>query len=231
MSNLGDRMKRYESAFNSHLVPRSPVIIRVDGKCFHSYMRGVPIFHPLFLTSIRCSAENTLVKMQGGKIAYHQSDEVSFLLTDYDSLESEGWFAYELNKLVSLTASIFTANFNYYFCKEHTKLSRFDFAYFDCRAFNVPEEDVPNYFLWRQRDWERNSVMMFAGEYFSHKQLDHKKVVDVKEMLLNSGQDWEQLENVVKYGTWIQNTRNPKKYSAKLTYETIKTLIQEVKNE
>ena len=38
--SLGDRMKRYESVTQSHLLPRTPAIIRLDGKAFHTYTKG-----------------------------------------------------------------------------------------------------------------------------------------------------------------------------------------------
>ena len=34
--NLGDRMKMYEDVNRNYLTRRMPVIIRVDGKAFHS---------------------------------------------------------------------------------------------------------------------------------------------------------------------------------------------------
>ena len=38
--SLGDRMKRYENVPKVHLVRRMPVIIRLDGKAFHTFTRG-----------------------------------------------------------------------------------------------------------------------------------------------------------------------------------------------
>lgn len=38
-TSLGDRMKTYESATKTVLPIRMPVIVRVDGKAFHTYTR------------------------------------------------------------------------------------------------------------------------------------------------------------------------------------------------
>ena len=38
--NLGDRMKTYENVTRTYLTRRTPVIIRIDGKAFHSFTRG-----------------------------------------------------------------------------------------------------------------------------------------------------------------------------------------------
>ena len=51
-------------------------------------------------------------EMQGFKGAYIQSDEVTFMLTDFDGHETQGWFGYELNKIVSISASLMTAHFH-----------------------------------------------------------------------------------------------------------------------
>ena len=39
--SLGDRMKGYENISRFYLTRRSPVIIRVDGKAFHTFTRGL----------------------------------------------------------------------------------------------------------------------------------------------------------------------------------------------
>ena len=39
-NELGKRMKKYESVPKTVLMRRTPVIIRVDGKTFHTFTRG-----------------------------------------------------------------------------------------------------------------------------------------------------------------------------------------------
>lgn len=41
MKNLGDRMKRYENSYRFYLPNRTYTIIRVDGKAFHTYTKGL----------------------------------------------------------------------------------------------------------------------------------------------------------------------------------------------
>ena len=38
---LGDRMKGYENAYRFYLPRRMPVIIRIDGRAFHTFTRGL----------------------------------------------------------------------------------------------------------------------------------------------------------------------------------------------
>lgn len=200
--SLGDRVKRYEAAYNQTLTPRMPVIIRVDGRAFHTYTKGCerPFDHRI-IHGMTHAAIETAQEMQGFKLAYAQSDECTFLITDFDDLNTQGWFGYELNKVVSLAASIFTGHFN-------SVMSFGKIAAFDARAFNVPADDVPNVFVWRQRDWERNSLQMLAHYHFSHKQLHGKKRAEMHEMLHGIGVNWADCSEVEKNGTFVLRGRS-----------------------
>jgi tRNA(His) guanylyltransferase len=198
MNDLGDRMKRYEQAAQYHFPPRQPLLIRVDGRAFHTFTRGMDKpFDRYLMEAMVYAMEKTAKEMMGFKLAYHQSDEVTFLITDYDRLTTQGWFDYELNKVVSVAASTFTAWFARMFS------AKFGVATFDARAFVVPPEDVPNVFIWRQRDWERNSVTMLAQAHYSHKELHGKKVPDMHEMLHAKGVNWADCTPAEKNGTFL----------------------------
>lgn len=199
MQSLGDRIKRYESAYDTTLIPNSPVFIRVDGKAFHTFTRGMekPFDHAL-MHSMILAGMRTAKEMQGFKLAYVQSDECTFCITDFDTHETDGWFGYRLNKLVSITASMFTLHFNYAISNITDEL-----AFFDARAFVVPVEDAPNVFVWRQKDWERNSLQMLAQAHFSHSELNGKKKADMHEMLFEKGINWYDLSDLEKNGTFI----------------------------
>jgi tRNA(His) 5'-end guanylyltransferase len=201
--SLGDRIKRYERAGQHHLPPRQPLLIRVDGRAFHTYTRHMTKpFSPELMGSMTYAMRQTAKDMMGFKLAYHQSDEVTFLLTDYDRLATQGWFDYELNKVVSLVASTFTAHFTQAML-EYDPPGANGIATFDARAFVVPAEDVPNVFVWRQRDWERNSIAMLAQAHYSHKQLHGKKIPDMHDMLHEKGINWAELPGREKNGTFL----------------------------
>lgn len=207
-AELGNRMKKYEDCYRNFLIPRSSIIIRIDGKAFHTFTKKAekPFDHAI-MTGMTNSAEHLFRNMQGCKMAYIQSDEASFWLTDFDNLHSEGWFNYNHSKIVSLSASIFTAAFNNNdFIK---KLNIEHLAFFDSRAFNVPNEEIANYFLWRAKDWERNSLQMYCRTFFSHKELNNKSRYDMYDMLNKIGKDWRlDLSPREKYGTFLLKTDN-----------------------
>lgn len=193
---LGDRIKRYEQAYNQVLTPRSVVMVRVDGKAFHTFARGCEKpFDQKLIDSMVKATEDTAANMMGFKLAYTQSDEATFMLTDFDTLQTQGWFGYELNKIVSITASMFTAYFN----KAYGSTD----ALFDARAFIVPVDDWQNVFIWRQRDWERNSIQMVARANFSHKELEKKKIPQIHDMLHEVGINWANYSPQHKNGTFV----------------------------
>ena len=75
-------------------------------------------------------------------------------------------------------------------------------AYFDCRAFNIPKEEVTNNFYWRQLDASRNSIQMVGQANFSHKELQNKSCNDIQDMLMTQkGINWNDLPTYQKRGS------------------------------
>ena len=223
--SLGDRMKGYEKVPSSTLYSKIPVIIRLNGKAFHSLTRKFKKpFDGNFIDAMVNAAEMVAKEMQGFRAGYIQSDEASFLLTDYDSIESQPWFGNKLFKIVSVSASLMTAYFNKY-------LNEFDkesIASFDSRAFNLPKEEVTNLFLWRKQDWDRNSLQMYARSFFSHKELHKKNKGDIHEMLYSIGKNWAtDCSDVEKNGTFlIKDDRDiVRKTNILSDYESISKLL------
>ena len=191
--SLGDRMKNnYEARSRSTLYRRMPVIIRLDGKAFHTLTSGC---EKPFDKNFSEAMDQTMIKVmeeaQGSKIGYVQSDEISILLTDYDNFDTQAWFDNQIQKICSVSASIASVEFTEAFGRR---------GYFDCRVFNIPREEVTNYFIWRQQDWMRNSVQMLARSHFSQKQLHNKNVPAMHEMLHEKGVNWANLEDRFKNG-------------------------------
>lgn len=196
---LGDRIKRYEAVSHYSLTARTPVMIRVDGRAFHTFTRGMKRpFDGDFIKAMASAAIDVAADMQGFKAAYIQSDEATFCITDYDNIETQGWFDYDLSKIVSLSASLMSVRFAKHFhCATHTPV-------FDSRAFNIPANDVINAFLWRAKDWERNSLQMYSRAFYSHKDLHGKKREDMHEMLYKAGKNWAtDLTMQEKNGTFL----------------------------
>ena len=201
---LNERMKNnYESRTQTYLTRRTPVIMRLDGKAFHTFTKkfsfpfDINLLYSLYIATKRLGKE-----IQGSKFAYIQSDEISILITDYDRLNTEAWFNYNVQKMCSVASSIFSCYFNEVISNLKPEIGH-QHGFFDCRVFNIPEEEVVNYFIWRQRDWWRNSISMLTRAYYSHKECLNKSVKDMHEMLYEKGANWNDLSPLWKNGQCV----------------------------
>lgn len=204
---LGDRMKvNYEDRTRFYLPRRTHVIIRLDGKAFHTYTRGlVEPFDERLAQSFWTATANTMSNIQGCAFAYHQSDEVSILITDFATIKTEAPFDYNIQKLASISASIMTAHFNKVI-QNRFGLKIDTLAYFDSRVFSIPDRvEVYNYFLWRQKDCVRNSIQGLGQFYFSQAQLHKLNIDAVQEKLFQEKQvNWATaLPNWARNGTIV----------------------------
>ena len=222
MSNdsLGDRMKGYEQASRTVLPGRMPVIIRVDGKAFHTYTRGTERPFDTKLADVMVdTAKKLCEEIQGAQLAYTQSDEISVLVHCYKKLNSSPWFDNQVQKMVSVAAGVASAYFTAQSHRiwgpvvEDLEGRSIKPAVFDARVFVIPEADVCNYFLWRQQDATRNSVQMLARSLYSHRQCENKNTFELKAMCAEKGTPWESIEPRFQRGCCVQrartNERNP----------------------
>ena len=118
--DLGTRMKEYyENVYRFGLTRRTPVAIRIDGKAFHTFTRGFQKpFDDVLVRSMQRTMKYLCENIQGCKLGYTQSDEITLILTDYDTLTTDAWFGYELQKMCSIAASMATMAFNKFFDEE-----------------------------------------------------------------------------------------------------------------
>ena len=231
--SLGDRMKGfYEDRYRIYLTRRMPVIIRIDGNAFHTFTRGFDRpFDKEFMSIMQKTCLSLCQNIQGCVGGYVQSDEISLLLVDYNTITTDAWFDYNLQKITSLAAARATMTFNdlvrqmvldteddaktleeaYEYdaadekyglaYKWYDKQGR---AMFDARAFNIPKEEVCNYFIWRQQDATRNSINMVAQSLYSHKELQGKSCNEMQEMIFQKGTNWNDFSIPEKRGSFIR---------------------------
>ena len=219
---LGDRMKKYEYVTRTHLINRMPVIIRLDGKAFHTFTRGFKRpFDDVLIESMQETTKYLCEHIQGCVLGYTQSDEITLVLVDYKELDSSAWFDYNIQKCASVAASMATMVFNETFGRVahrtypeawrnslnsnkyiETLFSRVGTAMFDARCFNIPKEEVTNCILWRQNDATRNSIQMVGQAYFSHNQLHGKSCNQIQDMLMLEKEiNWNDYETHYKRGS------------------------------
>ena len=202
--DLGRRMKQsYEFVTRYTLPRRTYTIIRIDGKAFHSYTRGCE--RPFDERLMRRMDETTIrlcEQIQGICFGYTQSDEISLLLTDFGTVHTQPWLEGNVQKIVSISASMATAFFNASPIEGHTT----EPALFDSRVFTIPDPtEVYNYFVWRQQDASRNSIQMAAQACFSQQELHGKTCDDLQELLWKErGINWNNYAADFKRGRFIE---------------------------
>jgi tRNA(His) 5'-end guanylyltransferase len=163
--------------------------------------------------------------IQNTVLGYTQSDEITLILVDYERLNTSAWFDNEVQKMVSVSASMATMAFNKAFEKNaddySIKPEASDIkcnwyrvaidkgAMFDSRVFNIPKEEVTNLIYWRQLDATRNSIQMVGQTNFSHKELQNKNCNQIQDMLmLQKGINWNDLPTYQKRGSCcVKNAR------------------------
>lgn len=217
---LGDRMKMYEGVSKTRLVPKMPVLVRLDGKAFHTFTRFME--KPYDLRMQRCmwyAARRLCEQIQGCQLAYVQSDEIQLLLVDYHSVYSSPWFDYEVQKVVSVAAAICTAAFVRAYDREfpvNGAAAGCGFAEcepaFDARAWNIPKHEVVNAFIWRQQDAVRNSIQSLAQAHFSHARLQGLNSKQLQDLLfLEKGVNWNDCPVPQRRGVCV--VRQPETYT------------------
>lgn len=212
---LGARMKtQYEQRARLMLPRRTWTVVRLDGKAFHSYTRGLDRpYDQQLMHDMAATAEQLCRDVEGCRLGYTQSDEISLILTDFTAASTQAWFDGNQQKIVSITASIATAAFN--------ELRPGKRALFDSRAFTIPDPaEVENYLIWRQQDATRNSIQMAGQAHFSHAQLHKVNTGQIQEMLWSEhGVNWNDYDPRFRRGTVV----HPEIVTSAVTYTDKRT--------
>ena len=231
-TTLGDRMKNnYENITRYYLTRRMPVIIRVDGRSFHTFTKGFKKpFDDVLVKTMQDTMKYLCENVQGCVLGYTQSDEISLVLTDYAELTTDAWFGNNLQKMCSVSASMATLAFNKFFSEQvqdfmyaccddfgddvlpekqndyelahNVYFKKFNAAMFDSRVFTIPKEEVCNYLIWRQQDATRNSIQSVGQANFSQKELHGKSCNNIQDMLmLQKSINWNDYSTTLKRGS------------------------------
>lgn len=236
-TDLDIRMKNYEKVTDQKLIRRMPVLIRIDGRAFHTFTKGFnKPFDDILINVMKETTKYLCENVQNCVLGYIQSDEISLLLVDYKELDTQPWFDNRIQKIVSNTAALATDKFKEAFINNIEKFGcenipdwdmggtnewltdqqEQDLNYiqtlcnaienkykgFDARCWNIPKDEVTNYFYWRQQDCIRNSIQMVGQANFSQKELQNKSCNQIQDMLMErKGINWNDLPIYQKRGS------------------------------
>lgn len=199
---LGDRCKELEQKYaGQKLEPDDIVMIRLDGKSFHTFTKGLKRPYDERLSNCMVETTNYLVKQLNAKLGYTQSDEISLVFFNTHEYQQSN-FNNKIQKLTSVSAAMATAKFND--LKSKTITEKIDnLAVFDSRVWSVPSmKEVVDTFVWRQEDAIKNAISMAAHAYFSNTLLLKKNSKEKKDMLKEKGIDFDSYPDFFKMGTF-----------------------------
>ena len=224
--SLGNRMKDYENCYRLYLPKRQSIIVRCDMRAGHNFTKGFSRpYDAVFAKSMWETTKQLCENIGGCVFGYTQSDEISLVLVDYKNINAEPWFDNNLQKIVSVSASMATYFFNKNFeeaikdeyvdwystgtvndkkrklLNKHTQAYDSKLCVFDSRIFIVPREEVVNCLYWRQLDCVRNSIQSAGQANFSTRQLFKVKCNELQEKLFQEKNiNWAR-----DYPAWFRN--------------------------
>lgn len=222
--SLEEKCNYYRNLNNTKLLPNSYVMVMIDGRSFSKKIKNKmkKPFDEDFINMMNETAKYVCANIQGCKFSYVQSDEINFIITDFEN-NGDSFFGYRNCKLHSIIASLATAKFNqlmikYLFNKNYEIyqelsikeiseiIDESNLYQFDCKVWNLPSyNDVFAWFLYRQIDCIRNSKQQAAQTYLSHNDLRGNDTDKQIELLKDyKGIDWyTDYTNGMKYGRFI----------------------------
>lgn len=146
---LDSKMRIYETAHDSCVLPGMYMVARIDGRGFTKLTKEVHPFDAPFDIRFRDYMAETVKHLMNSGFnvvyGYTQSDEISLLFH-----LQEGAFGRKHRKYTSILAGEASAKFS---------LQLGSMAAFDCRLCELPNQQlVVDYFRWRNEDAHRNSL-------------------------------------------------------------------------
>lgn len=200
---LGDKHKKFEGMYYKYFLPNIPIVVRLDGRAFHTFTKGLQRPFDLRLSGMMIETTKELVKQTHAKIGYTQSDEITLVFAG----EDQPLFGGRQSKIESTLAAIASAKFNQllpvWLPEKMGKLPTFD-----ARAFQYPTEELAvESLIWRETDATRNSLTMAAHAHFSHKELHGKGFRAKHDMLHSVGVNWNDYPVHFKRGVYVKRTQ------------------------
>ena len=240
---LKERMKSLQAIRDYRLDKDSYILCHIDGRAFSKMIKRkfkLP-FDDDFMQMMDDTAAYICENVQGAKLAYVQSDEISIVIANFkyedgELIHGSSFFDYRLCKLQSIIASLATAKFNQLYTLRminedsdksiRHQINEIPLIQFDCKCWDVNTyADMFAWFKFRQNDCIRNSKQQFAQAYCSHKDLLNKNSDEqIAYCKLITGNDWNTLSGKYKYGRLVYRTTYPTQSINPKTGESINVI-------
>lgn len=209
---LGDKHKKYEARTETKLMNGCPVVIRLDGRAFHTFTRGLKRPYDARMSKAMIDTTIDLVSETSADIGYCQSDEITLGFGNLDNTK-EFMFSGRVQKIVSVVASIASVKFNRIIQETIPERANL-MPVFDARVFQYPTlELAAETFMWRETDATRNSLTMAAHAHYNHKELQGAGFTKKHDMLHAKDVNWNDYPAFFKRGTYVGKRKVMKQLS------------------
>lgn len=206
---IGDwcKLREQEMLSVTKIAPDEHFLIRVDGRAFHTFTRGMdrPFSTP-FRNAMKSAAIEVLRHLKP-QFVYFQSDEITYAWT---SKSTDGYthpFDGKVAKLLSVVASLTSVAF-YKGCIDagidvKDKLPHFDARLVDVLPSTATIQSIMQPVQWRENDAMRNSIAMVAQSMFSQTELHGQNSYAQATMASDAGFDWDSVTKGYLRGTYL----------------------------
>jgi tRNA(His) 5'-end guanylyltransferase len=203
---LGDKHKQYEKQYQETLTEGLPFVVRLDGRSFHTYTRGLARPYDAGMSRAMEATMKALVEEFHPTVGFTQSDEITLVFANQTSeTNTQMIFGGKVSKILSNFAAFASVEF---FKQSVRNLPEdkweltptFDARVMQYETLELAAENV----MWRETDAIRNSVTMAASAYFSHKELQGKGHTAKLRMLKEKGVEWNAYPTHFKQGIFAR---------------------------
>ena len=172
-----DRISHYEEIADTKLLPKVPVIIRLDGR---SFFKATSKLEKPFCASFMEAMSITLLKIckevSGCIFGYTFHDEILIISKNDQTIDTNPWYNNSIQKIISVTSSLASLELN-----KNAKDLNISFvgdAVFTGTVFVVPPTEDINTLVSKQQQAFYTAVSM-ASFYELHKKYDTETVREI----------------------------------------------------
>lgn len=148
MSNkLIDRINLYESSTDYIILPKIPLIFKINGKGFSNTtsLLDKP-FDSDFSDCLMSTTKLLCSEIEGAVLSYTFNDTIIIIARNDQNNNAQTWFKNKITKLSSFTSSL--AGIHFYKCADHISLSLQGYPVFTSHVFPVPNiNEAINYLI------------------------------------------------------------------------------------
>ncbi len=197
IQTLKERINDYREVSSSKLMRKLPIVINLNGRSFRRITQGIEKPYSTDFSNVMCATAIKLChEISGAVFAYIFNDDITIVARNDQSVETQAWFQNDIQKIVSVSASIATLEFA-------NAAKSFDLilngeATFTSNVYTVPSTmEAINVLILKQQLCQQTSLNFSAFYELSHRYgddaidiLQNRSPEEKEELLAQCGQHY-----------------------------------------